>query len=141
MPLVLLVIIKVKANWFHVRERGVFGAIFGTLISFGVYFAFEWGQAIVDITKVAVGADSVVAAVLRRRWWTAVALVALAAIVHVTTGLWFAVLIWISQFSSSTTAESARDGVARGEIEDLVGLGDDDEEAAELPPHALAHGR
>ncbi len=44
-------IIKVKANWFHVRERGVFGAIFGTLISFGVYFAFEWGQAIVDLTK------------------------------------------------------------------------------------------
>ena len=44
-------IIKVKANWFHVRERGVFGAIFGTLISFGVYFAFDWGQAIVNITK------------------------------------------------------------------------------------------
>jgi len=44
-------IIKVKANWFHVRERGVFGAIFGTLISFGVYFAFEWGQAVVDMTK------------------------------------------------------------------------------------------
>ena len=46
-------IIKVKANWFHVRERGVFGAIFGTLISFGVYFAFEWGSAIVKMTKVA----------------------------------------------------------------------------------------
>jgi MFS transporter, OPA family, glycerol-3-phosphate transporter len=45
-------IIKVKANWFHVRERGVFGAIFGTLISFGVYFAFDWGQAIIDMTKV-----------------------------------------------------------------------------------------
>src|SRR3954447_23303858 len=44
-------IIKVKANWFHVRERGVFGAIFGTLISFGVYFAFDWGQAIVDMTS------------------------------------------------------------------------------------------
>ncbi|MFL6514823.1 MAG: MFS transporter [Chthoniobacterales bacterium] len=44
-------IIKVKANWFHVRERGVFGAIFGTLISFGVYFAFDWGQAIVNMTK------------------------------------------------------------------------------------------
>ncbi len=44
-------IIKVKANWFHVRERGVFGAIFGTLISFGVYFAFEWGPAIVGMTK------------------------------------------------------------------------------------------
>jgi OPA family glycerol-3-phosphate transporter-like MFS transporter len=44
-------IIKVKAYWFHVRERGVFGAIFGTLISFGVYFAFDWGQAIVDMSK------------------------------------------------------------------------------------------
>jgi OPA family glycerol-3-phosphate transporter-like MFS transporter len=43
-------IIKVKAYWFHVRERGVFGAIFGTLISFGVYFAFDWGQAIFNFT-------------------------------------------------------------------------------------------
>ena len=44
-------IIKVKAYWFHVRERGVFGAIFGTLISFGVYFAFDWGKAIVDMVQ------------------------------------------------------------------------------------------
>jgi OPA family glycerol-3-phosphate transporter-like MFS transporter len=44
-------IIKVKAYWFHVRERGVFGAIFGTLISIGTYFAFDWGQAIVGMTK------------------------------------------------------------------------------------------
>ncbi len=44
-------IIKVKAYWFHVRERGVFGAIFGALISIGVYFAFDWGQRIVDLTK------------------------------------------------------------------------------------------
>ena len=44
-------IIKVKAHWFHVRERGLFGAIFGTLISFGVYFAFDWGTAIVKMTK------------------------------------------------------------------------------------------
>jgi len=44
-------IIKVKAYWFHVRERGVFGAIFGTLISIGAYFAFDWGKAIVDMTK------------------------------------------------------------------------------------------
>lgn len=43
-------IIKVKAYWFHVRERGTFGAIFGTLISFGVYFAFDWGAAIVNAT-------------------------------------------------------------------------------------------
>jgi OPA family glycerol-3-phosphate transporter-like MFS transporter len=41
-------IIKVKAYWFHVRERGVFGAIFGTLISFGVYFAFDWGQTVAE---------------------------------------------------------------------------------------------
>lgn len=44
-------IIKVKAYWFHVRERGTFGAIFGTLISLGVYFAFDWSQAIVDATR------------------------------------------------------------------------------------------
>lgn len=44
-------IIKVKAYWFHVRERGIFGAIFGTLISFGVYFAFDWGQAIVNASQ------------------------------------------------------------------------------------------
>lgn len=44
-------IIKVKAYWFHVRERGVFGAIFGSLISIGVYFAFDWGTKIVELTK------------------------------------------------------------------------------------------
>jgi MFS transporter, OPA family, glycerol-3-phosphate transporter len=44
-------IIKVKAYWFHVRERGTFGAIFGTLISLGIYFAFDWGQAIADMAK------------------------------------------------------------------------------------------
>lgn len=44
-------IIKVKAYWFHVRERGVFGAIFGSLISIGVYFAFDWGGSIIDLTK------------------------------------------------------------------------------------------
>jgi len=50
-------IIKVKAYWFHVRERGVFGAIFGTLISFGIYFAFDWGQAIADMTKAHPGGE------------------------------------------------------------------------------------
>ena len=44
-------IIKVKSYWFHVRERGVFGAIFGTLISFGIYFAFDWGNAIGEAAK------------------------------------------------------------------------------------------
>jgi OPA family glycerol-3-phosphate transporter-like MFS transporter len=44
-------IIKVKAFWFHVRERGIFGAIFGALISLGSYLAFDWGQAIVNASK------------------------------------------------------------------------------------------
>jgi MFS transporter, OPA family, glycerol-3-phosphate transporter len=39
-------IVKVNASWFHVRERGVFGGIFGILISLGVYFAFDWGALI-----------------------------------------------------------------------------------------------
>jgi OPA family glycerol-3-phosphate transporter-like MFS transporter len=47
-----MAIIKVKAYWFHVRERGVFGAIFGTLISVGIYFAFDWGNSIIALTKV-----------------------------------------------------------------------------------------
>lgn len=44
--------IKVKSFWFHVRERGTFGAIFGTLISLGVYFAFDWSEAIAKAVKV-----------------------------------------------------------------------------------------
>ncbi len=39
-------LVKVNAPWFHVRERGVFGAIFGILISLGVYFAFDIGLKI-----------------------------------------------------------------------------------------------
>lgn len=39
-------IVKVNAAWFHVRERGVFGAIFGILISLGLYFAYDWGGLI-----------------------------------------------------------------------------------------------
>ena len=43
-------IVKVNAPWFHVRERGVFGAIFGILISLGVYFAFDWSYMIMEAT-------------------------------------------------------------------------------------------
>jgi len=39
-------IVKVNSHWFHVRERGVFGAIFGILISLGIYFAYDWGAQI-----------------------------------------------------------------------------------------------
>ncbi len=41
-------IVRVNAPWFHVNERGVFGAIFGILISLGIYFAFDWGYIIVN---------------------------------------------------------------------------------------------
>ena len=41
-------IVKCNAPWFHVRERGVFGAIFGILISLGIYFAFDIGYKIVE---------------------------------------------------------------------------------------------
>jgi hypothetical protein len=37
-----------------------------------------------------------VAAVLRRRFWTAIALVAVSAVVHVTTAMWFAILIGVA---------------------------------------------
>ena len=41
-------IVKVNAPWFHVRERGVIGAVFGILISLGVYFAFDWSKKILQ---------------------------------------------------------------------------------------------
>lgn len=44
-------IMKIKSYWFHVRERGVFGAIFGSLISIGIYFALDWGGAVADLAK------------------------------------------------------------------------------------------
>ncbi|MCC7382734.1 MAG: MFS transporter [Deltaproteobacteria bacterium] len=50
-------IVTVKAPWFHIRERGTFSTIFGVMISMGVYFAFDWGQAIVDATRGATGAE------------------------------------------------------------------------------------
>jgi MFS transporter, OPA family, glycerol-3-phosphate transporter len=34
-------IVKVNSAWFHLKERGTFGAIFGILISLGLYFAFD----------------------------------------------------------------------------------------------------
>ena len=42
-------IVKVNSHWFHVRERGMFGGIFGILISAGIFFAFQIGGLIVDV--------------------------------------------------------------------------------------------
>ncbi|MCP3060769.1 MFS transporter [Myxococcus sp. K38C18041901] len=39
-------IVKVNASWFHVRERGQLGGVFGILISLGVYFAYDWSRFI-----------------------------------------------------------------------------------------------
>lgn len=39
-------IVKVNAPWFNVRERGVIGAVFGILISLGIYFAFDWSKLV-----------------------------------------------------------------------------------------------
>ena len=36
-----LSIVKVNAQWFHVRERGTFSGIFGVLIRMGLLFAFQ----------------------------------------------------------------------------------------------------
>ncbi|KYF65007.1 MFS transporter, partial [Sorangium cellulosum] len=39
-------IVKVNAPWFHVRERGMLGGVFGILISLGLYFAYDWSRFI-----------------------------------------------------------------------------------------------
>jgi OPA family glycerol-3-phosphate transporter-like MFS transporter len=39
-------IVKVNAPWFHVRERGVLGGVFGILISLGLYFSYDWSRII-----------------------------------------------------------------------------------------------
>ena len=36
-----LSIVKINAHWFHISERGTFGAIFGVLIRLGLIFAFS----------------------------------------------------------------------------------------------------
>jgi OPA family glycerol-3-phosphate transporter-like MFS transporter len=41
-------IVKINAPWFHVRERGTFGAIFGILIALGLYLAYDVGRLIVS---------------------------------------------------------------------------------------------
>ena len=41
-------IVKVNAAWFHIRERGTFGGIFGILISLGLFLAFDVGPMITD---------------------------------------------------------------------------------------------
>ncbi|MCK6529237.1 MFS transporter [Myxococcota bacterium] len=44
-------IVKVNASWFHVRERGGFSGIFGTMISSGIFFAYTGNAWILDWAK------------------------------------------------------------------------------------------
>lgn len=53
-----------------------------------------------------------VAALLRRRSWTVVALVAAAAVVHITTALWFAVLLGVALIVSDRSLRPLLAGVA-----------------------------
>jgi OPA family glycerol-3-phosphate transporter-like MFS transporter len=62
-------IVKVNAPWFHVRERGVFGAIFGILISLGIYFAFDWGKLILKTESLGLTGVFFVPAVLLAIFW------------------------------------------------------------------------
>ncbi|OGR79813.1 MAG: hypothetical protein A2X32_02315 [Elusimicrobia bacterium GWC2_64_44] len=50
-------IVTVKAPWFHVRERGTFSTIFGAMIAFGLYFAFDWGFAVAEASRGVAGAE------------------------------------------------------------------------------------
>lgn len=46
-------IVKVNAAWFHLRERGAFSGIFGTMISSGIFFAYTGNQWVLDIFRTA----------------------------------------------------------------------------------------
>lgn len=44
-------IVKINAHWFHVRERGGFSGIFGTMISSGLFFAFTLNGWFLNMTQ------------------------------------------------------------------------------------------
>lgn len=44
-------IVKVNAHWFHVRERGGFSGIFGTMISSGIFFAFTVNGWLLNLVR------------------------------------------------------------------------------------------
>ncbi len=54
-------IVKVNSAWFHLKERGVFGGIFGTLISLGLFLAFDLTAMILRETKEITGSTQI--------WW------------------------------------------------------------------------
>jgi sugar phosphate permease len=57
-------VVKVNAYWFHVRERGGFGGIFGTMIASGIFMAFTVNAWILQFAKEHSGAGEV----FQTRW-------------------------------------------------------------------------
>ena len=49
-----LSIVKVNAQWFHVRERGTFAGVFGVLIRLGLILAFSGVPFILTVLPLAV---------------------------------------------------------------------------------------
>src|SRR5258708_7351023 len=57
-----LSVVKINSAWFHVRERGVFGGIFGSIIASGYLLAITLGGFIYGRSKAAWGLSSLVLA-------------------------------------------------------------------------------
>jgi len=55
-------IVKVNSHWFHVRERGGFSGIFGTMISSGIFLAFTVNGWILNAVTGPIAASQVEAA-------------------------------------------------------------------------------
>lgn len=51
-------IVKVNASWFHVRERGSFSGIFGTMIASGIFMAFTVNAWLLGYAKAQIGGSS-----------------------------------------------------------------------------------
>ena len=50
-----LSVVKVNAPWFHVKERGVFGGVFGIMISSGYFLALTVGGWILVVDGLVLG--------------------------------------------------------------------------------------
>lgn len=112
-------IVTVKAPWFHIRERGNFSTIFGIIISLGIYFAFDWGFAVVQATRANVAGEiSWVASSVRwifgtggagvnENWW-------IFFVPAVMMGVfWLCMLLWLKDTPSQAGFEDFDTGEGR----------------------------
>jgi MFS transporter, OPA family, glycerol-3-phosphate transporter len=104
-------IVKVNAAWFHIRERGGFSGIFGTMISSGIFLAFtgnEW------ILARAGESDAGIA----RTWWAFLGPAALLLVM-------FAVELFLLRDQPSQAGQADFDtgeGRVSGDSEEVTGL-------------------